>query len=278
LPPQYNPTDIKLLIKSLSHTVSLDGWKTKISTISFPISKVTESAGGGEGRESTGEGFTGGGAESGDKSNYTTPGITGNFDIDLTRTLNSPTRMKIINELGWPITVQSRGGKTYGKKTGENGKPGKVVYEKDKEYRARNASAFTYTFKNGDVRSFKSIVTKMHIPLKKAFKALDDAGIGNAGIANIDPYIFARDTTGVPGNLSGHSFGVAMDFNSGKYGYGGDAYKRYLKDLKNSKSPNHIYAKAIEIVSKTGLWNWGGNYTNPKKKDTHHFTIKPYST
>ena len=274
LPPQYNPSDIKLVIKSLSHTVSLDGWKTKISTISFPISKVTESAGGGEGRASTGQGFPKGGAESGDKSNYTTPGITGNFDIDLTRTLNSPSRMKIINELGWPITVQSRGGKTYGKKTGENG--GKVVYEKDKEYRAKMASAFTYTFKNGEVRSFKSIVTKMHVPLKKAFKALDDAGIGNAGIANIDPYIFARDTTGVPGNLSGHSFGVAMDFNSGKYPYGNAAYKTYLKDLKNSKRANHKYAKAIEIVSKTGLWNWGGNYS--KNKDTHHFTIKPYST
>ena len=68
LPPQYNPSDIKLLIKSLSHTVSLDGWKTKISTISFPISKVTESAGGGKGRETTGEGFTKGGKNGGGKA------------------------------------------------------------------------------------------------------------------------------------------------------------------------------------------------------------------
>jgi hypothetical protein len=37
LPLSYNPNDIKLIVKSLSHTVSLDGWKTKISTLSQPI-------------------------------------------------------------------------------------------------------------------------------------------------------------------------------------------------------------------------------------------------
>ena len=57
LPPQYNPSDIKLVIKSLSHTVSLDGWKTKISTISYPITKTEESDGGGTGRASTAVGF-----------------------------------------------------------------------------------------------------------------------------------------------------------------------------------------------------------------------------
>jgi hypothetical protein len=31
LPLSYNPSDIKLMVTSLSHTVTLDGWKTKIS-------------------------------------------------------------------------------------------------------------------------------------------------------------------------------------------------------------------------------------------------------
>lgn len=36
LPLSYNPKDIKLIIKSLSHSISLDGWKTSISTLSVP--------------------------------------------------------------------------------------------------------------------------------------------------------------------------------------------------------------------------------------------------
>ena len=37
LPLSYNPKQMKLIIKSLSHSVSLEGWKTKISTIPKPI-------------------------------------------------------------------------------------------------------------------------------------------------------------------------------------------------------------------------------------------------
>lgn len=36
LPLSYNPKDIKLIIKSLSHSISLDGWKTNIQTLSVP--------------------------------------------------------------------------------------------------------------------------------------------------------------------------------------------------------------------------------------------------
>jgi len=45
LPLSYNPDVIKLLIKSLSHTVSLEGWKTRISTIAQPIFKIDTSEG-----------------------------------------------------------------------------------------------------------------------------------------------------------------------------------------------------------------------------------------
>ena len=41
LPLSYNPKNIKLVIKSLSHTLSLEGWKTKVETISTPIFDVT---------------------------------------------------------------------------------------------------------------------------------------------------------------------------------------------------------------------------------------------
>tara|TARA_R100000541_G_scaffold12302_2_gene20668 strand:- start:895 stop:4173 length:3279 start_codon:yes stop_codon:yes gene_type:complete len=37
LPPSYDPDSISLIIKSLSHTVNLDGWVTKIETLPKPI-------------------------------------------------------------------------------------------------------------------------------------------------------------------------------------------------------------------------------------------------
>jgi hypothetical protein len=43
LPLSYNPKDIKLIIKSLSHSVSLDGWKTTLSTLSVPDNDAYES-------------------------------------------------------------------------------------------------------------------------------------------------------------------------------------------------------------------------------------------
>jgi hypothetical protein len=276
LPATYDPTSIKLLVKSLSHTVSLEGWKTKISTISFPLSDVTATSEGGEGRAtpavSIGTGTASFGA--GGSSNYTSPGITGVFDIDLTRTLNSASRMKIVNAFGWPITVQSRGGKTYGKKIGMNGS--RVVYEIDQSYKTKNNKPFSYTFKNGDKFTSRSLHQGIHAALRSSFQALDNAGIGKAGIKNLSASVYARDTTNAPGLLSGHSFGVAMDFNSDIYKYGNAGYKQWEKDVKNKKSKNYKYAKAVDILQKTGLWVWGGNYK--KTKDAHHFTFKPYSS
>lgn len=39
LPINYDPSSIKLIIKSLSHTIDSNGWKTKISTFSTPLPK-----------------------------------------------------------------------------------------------------------------------------------------------------------------------------------------------------------------------------------------------
>ena len=41
LPSSYSPSEMSLIIKSLSHSVSLEGWKTKISTIAKPLVAVT---------------------------------------------------------------------------------------------------------------------------------------------------------------------------------------------------------------------------------------------
>ena len=40
LPISYQPKNIKLIIKSLSHNVSVDGWTTKVETLAQPISKL----------------------------------------------------------------------------------------------------------------------------------------------------------------------------------------------------------------------------------------------
>ena len=44
LPPSYDPTQISLIIKSLSHNVSLDGWVTKIETLPKPIAQLKSDA------------------------------------------------------------------------------------------------------------------------------------------------------------------------------------------------------------------------------------------
>ena len=180
--------------------------------------------------------------------------------------------MAIVNKFGWPILIEERGGKYYGQQKALNA--GRVVYSLSSEYRSRNNKLFTYTFKNGKSIS-KTLHIGMHDALKQTLKKIDDAGFSD-GVKNIDASIYARDTTNAPGLLSGHSFGVAMDFNSSVYGYGTSAYKQWEKDVKDSRSANYKAAKAIEIAKNTGLWNWGGNYRSTK--DTHHFTFKPYSS
>jgi len=42
LPISYQPESIKLIIKSLSHNVSVDGWTTKVETLAQPIAKLVK--------------------------------------------------------------------------------------------------------------------------------------------------------------------------------------------------------------------------------------------
>ena len=74
LPPNYNPSDINLIIKNLSHDVSLEGWKTKIETLSKPLTKVTVTPTGGELDVSSGGGAgSGSGGSSGGSGNLPAP-------------------------------------------------------------------------------------------------------------------------------------------------------------------------------------------------------------
>jgi hypothetical protein len=273
LPLSYNPSDIKLMVTSLSHTVTLDGWKTKISTIPLPIFKGSESTYKAVGTAKSSGTFGSVSPATSNATIRTSSNSTGTgFNKNLTPTINSKSRMKIINAFGWPILVQQRGGVFYGKQ--QTVEYGKVVYVRDEAYVKKYRLPFTYTYKNGQTFTGK-FHSGMHDPLRKTLQAIDKAGFSK-GIKNIDASIYPRDTTKYPGTLSGHSFGVAMDFNSKIYPQGNTAFKNYEKDLKNPSSRNYAYAKAIQIVYNTGLWVWGGNYT--KEKDTHHFTFKPYSS
>jgi len=274
LPPSYEKGGVDIQIKGINHTVNDKGWKTKLETQSVPAAKLSPistpyslnvfsgAVAGAAVVMGANTGAGGGQYQSG----------TGEFDIDLTRTINSTSRMAIINKFGWPILIEERGGKYYGQQKGLNA--GRVVYTLSSEYKSRNSKTFTYTYKNGKTFS-QTLHVGMHDALRQTLKKIDDAGFSD-GVKNIDASIYARDTTNAPGLLSGHSFGVAMDFNSSVYPYGNSAFKKWEEDVKNSRSTDYKAAKAIEIAKNTGLWNWGGNYS--KNKDTHHFTFKPYST
>jgi len=72
LPLSYDPSKIQLIIKSLSHSVSLDGWKTKIETFAKPLTKVTVTSTGGELDEPSEEGG-GSGSGSGGSGNLPAP-------------------------------------------------------------------------------------------------------------------------------------------------------------------------------------------------------------
>ena len=204
-----------------------------------------------------------------------TPGSSVNAEgarINVTKTF-SGWRRKIIDAYGWPILVEKKGNEYYGIKSGDNG--GRNVYKIDYNYKKKWTSTFKYVSKSGKVIVNRKLHKDMQAPLKYALEKIEAAGF-ISGVSKISASVYARDTTGAPGVLSGHSFGVAMDFNSDKYGYGNAAYKRYLEDVKNPSSKNYKYAKAIQILASTGKFYWGGNYSGTK--DTHHFTFNPFKS
>jgi len=263
---EYLPSNyvgvIDFIIKGISHKITDKGWETSLETFCIPSieadvdDKVTTTSE--QNTTST--------------QNTTSSETTGNHDQDVTRTVENSNRKAIINKYGWPIKVEQRGSRYYGIKKGTNS--GRVVYELDPAYKNQWVTKFTYTYKGGTTFT-KKLHQGLHDPLRNVLKQIEDAGF-KGGIKNIDASVYARDTTNAPGLLSGHSFGVAMDFNSKVYGYGNSAFTQYQKDLKNPSSSNYQAAKAIEIVANSGLFKWGGNYNN--NKDTHHFTFEPFST
>tara|TARA_B110000285_G_scaffold230295_1_gene296641 strand:- start:4111 stop:7764 length:3654 start_codon:yes stop_codon:yes gene_type:complete len=73
LPLSYNPKQIKLIIKSLTHTVNVDGWKTKISTFSQPMFDVVPTDGGSEYTGTKSSGRSSGNSSGGTSGNKVPP-------------------------------------------------------------------------------------------------------------------------------------------------------------------------------------------------------------
>lgn len=262
LPSSY-PQNLAFLIKGLNHTIDAKGWSTTIDSLSYEapneqaipvVDKVPESP---APKTPPEEDFDGEGG------------------VSLERTIKSSNRMAIVNKYGWPIKLTRRvNGIPYGE-VYTTDSAGRVVYKRDYDYLKKYSKIFTYKDNNGNVIISKKLHEGLHEPLRKSLQQVENSEL-IGGVYNIDASVYARDTTNAPGLLSGHSFGVAMDFNSKIYGYGKTAYNKYLKDVVNPQSKNYNYAKAIELISNNGLFYWGGDYRGDK--DTHHFTFLPFIT
>jgi hypothetical protein len=269
--PESYPNNLAFLVKGLQHDINSSGWTTTIDSMAYQSIGDTISLP--ETTEAGNEGSSSDGGSGGNNSNL--EDFDGEGGVSLERTLNSSTRMKIVNVYGWPIQLTKVvNGIPYGAVSSTDGK-GRVVYKRDYDYVRKYRKQFTYTDKKGNTIVDKKLHEGLHKPLKAVLALIEAKGFID-GVKNVDASIYARDTTNAPGLLSGHSFGVAMDFNSSVYGYGTKAYKKYEKDVKDPKSKNYKAAKAIEIVAESELFYWGGDYKSTK--DTHHFTFLPFIT
>jgi len=258
LPSNY-PNSLEFLIKGITNTIQDNQWITDIESFAVPknpfgssISKSPVSA----------------------ASNPSSRGIESSLSNNVTKTLSSKDKKNIIKDYGWPILVSQPDGGTqfFGEVVANDPRN---VYKRDEQYITKNVVSFT--FNSQKKKGFK-LTFKFHKalvdPLTKVLTQIDNAGLIEYA-QNIQATIYTRDTTGSPGNLSGHAFGVAMDVNPDKFPYGAGGYAAYQSAIKNPKSPNYNYARVVEIIAQSGLFNWGGNYGG--NKDAHHFSVKPYN-
>jgi hypothetical protein len=182
--------------------------------------------------------------------------------IDLTPTVTNATKKKLIDLYGWPVVLVP--GSIKSQSIGKNGT--RNEYKVDQAYVSKNV--ITVTFEGKKYRCHKIVKDALEAVLKK----LKSKGL--LGYAKIDCVIYPRDTTSRPnqdntGNLSGHSFGLALDVNSDKFPLGNK--QSYLDAVGNSSNSNHKYALVVKEFIDSGYFFWGGSYNDP-----HHFSIKPY--
>ena len=259
LPSNY-PNSLEFIIKGISNTIDGNQWITTLESMAIPKNPFGSSIG-----ESTVS------QASRNESRGTQP-TTGGFNV--TKTLSSRDKKNIIKDYGWPILVsQPDGGTTFfGDVIASDPRN---VYKRDEQYITNNVVNFT--FNSQKKKGFK-LTFRFHKalvdPLTKVLTQIDNAGLIEYA-KDLQATIYTRDTTGSPGNLSGHAFGVAIDVNPGKFPYGKGGYAAYQAAVKNTKDPNYNYARVVETFVQSGLFNWGGNYSGTK--DAHHFSVKPYN-
>ena len=259
LPSNY-PNSLEFIIKGISNTIEGNQWITTLESMAIPKDPFGSSVG---------EGVV---DQASRNSSRGTQPTAGGFNV--TPTLSSRDKRSIINDYGWPILVsQPDGGTTFfGDVIASDPRN---VYKRDEQYITNNVVNFT--FNSQKKKGFK-LTFRFHKalvdPLTKVLTQIDNAGLIEYA-KDLQATIYTRDTTGSPGNLSGHAFGVAIDVNPGKFPYGKGGYAAYQAAIKNKKDPNYNYARVVETFVQSGLFNWGGNYSGTK--DAHHFSVKPYN-
>jgi hypothetical protein len=259
LPSNY-PNSLEFIIKGISNTIDGNQWITTLESMAIPKDPFGSSVG---------EGVV---DQASRNSSRGTQPTTGGFNV--TPTLSSRDKRNIIKDYGWPILVsQPDGGTTFfGDVIASDPRN---VYKRDEQYITNNVVNFT--FNSQKKKGFK-LTFRFHKalvdPLTKVLTQIDNAGLIEYA-KDLQATIYTRDTTGSPGNLSGHAFGVAIDVNPGKFPYGKGGYAAYQAAIKNKKDPNYNYARVVETFVQSGLFNWGGNF--PGNKDAHHFSVKPYN-
>jgi len=259
LPSNY-PNSLEFIIKGISNTIENNQWITTLESMAIPKNPFGSSVG------------TSTVSQASRNSSRGTQPTTGGFNV--TPTLSSRDKRNIIKDYGWPILVsQPDGGTTFfGDVIASDPRN---VYKRDEQYITNNVVNFT--FNSQKKKGFK-LTFRFHKalvdPLTKVLTQIDNAGLIEYA-KDLQATIYTRDTTGSPGNLSGHAFGVAIDVNPGKFPYGKGGYAAYQAAIKNKKDPNYNYARVVETFVQSGLFNWGGNF--PGNKDAHHFSVKPYN-
>jgi hypothetical protein len=254
LPEDYK-NKIQFITTGVSHKIQNNDWTTTISSVTSPRYEGIDIANPRISLSTLSKNSTQNSAEIAASS------TSAGGAIDLSPTLGDSSKNKLIYQYGWPVVLIP--GTVKSRVTGKNGD--RNEYQLDSNYISKNIVSFQFEGKT--YRCHKIVKSALETVLKK----LKSKGL--LGYANISSAPYARDTTNAIGNLSGHSFGLALDINSTQFPYGN--LKSYTDAISNTSNPNHKYALVVKEFIDSGFFYWGGNFSG--NKDPHHFSIKPYN-
>jgi hypothetical protein len=254
LPEDYK-NKIQFITTGVSHKIQNNDWTTTISSVTSPRYEGIDIANPRISLSTLSKNSTQNSAEIAASS------TSAGGAIDLSPTLGDSSKNKLIYQYGWPVVLIP--GTVKSRVTGKNGD--RNEYQLDSNYISKNITSFQFEGKT--YRCHKIVKDALETVLKK----LKSKGL--LGYTNISSAPYARDTTNAIGNLSGHSFGLALDINSTQFPYGN--LKSYTDAISNTSNPNHKYALVVKEFIDSGFFYWGGNFSG--NKDPHHFSIKPYN-